>query len=174
MMRTIRLVLKPALQHKKSSSELCPRKVILPVNDGRLVAINADTGERCTDFGKNGEVDLAKRYAIPLSRRLYPNLAPCGHRNDHYYCGFNRQITIQLKNLSGVIRGYDVNTGALLWVFDTGAEDPNAIPAPGQKYVQNSPNAWAPLAYDAALDIVYIPTGVGTPDIWGGNRTRIA
>lgn len=23
----------------------CPRKVILPVNDGRLVAVNADTGK---------------------------------------------------------------------------------------------------------------------------------
>ncbi|MDN5433810.1 MAG: PQQ-binding-like beta-propeller repeat protein, partial [Acinetobacter sp.] len=74
---------------------------------------------------------------------------------------------------SGVIRGYDVNTGALLWVFDTGAENPNQIPGPGQKYVQNSPNAWAPLAYDAKLDIVYVPTGVGTPDIWGGNRTKL-
>ncbi len=28
-------------------------------------------------------------------------------------------------------------------------------------------------AYDAKLDIVYVPTGVGTPDIWGGNRTKL-
>ncbi len=47
------------------------------------------------------------------------------------------------------------------------------IPAPGQKFVHNSPNAWAPLAYDAELDIVYVPTGVGTPDIYGGHRTEL-
>ncbi|MFW1997369.1 membrane-bound PQQ-dependent dehydrogenase, glucose/quinate/shikimate family, partial [Acinetobacter guillouiae] len=62
---------------------------------------------------------------------------------------------------------------AILWVNDTGAEKPNQIPGPGQKNDQNSPNAWAPLAYDPKLDIVYVPTGVGTPDIWGGNRTKL-
>ena len=66
------------------------------------------------------------------------------------------------KEPSGVIRGYDVNTGKLLWVFDTGAADPNAMPGEGTTFVHNSPNAWAPLAYDAKLDIVYVPTGVGT------------
>ncbi|MFP3500051.1 membrane-bound PQQ-dependent dehydrogenase, glucose/quinate/shikimate family, partial [Pseudomonas sp. SIMBA_059] len=35
----------------------------------------------------------------------------------------------------------------------------------------NSPNSWAPAAYDAKLDIVYLPMGVRTPDIWGGDRT---
>lgn len=77
------------------------------------------------------------------------------------------------KEPSGVIRAYDVNNGQLKWIFDTGAEDPNAMPGENTTYVHNSPNAWAPLAYDAQRDIVYIPTGVGTPDIWGGNRTEL-
>ena len=161
-----------SLQAKKSSSTQCPRKVILPVNDGRLVAINADNGQPCTDFGKNGEVDLQKDMPFPYPGGYIPTSPPivtgttiiiAGSTTDNY----------STEEPSGVIRGYDVNTGALLWVFDTGAEDPNKIPAPGQKYVQNSPNAWAPLAYDAKLDIVYVPTGVGTPDIWGGNRTEL-
>ena len=162
-----------SLESKKSSSVLCPRKIILPVNDGRLVAINADNGQRCTDFGKNGEVDLQKDMPFPYPGGYIPTSPPVitgttiiigGSTTDNY----------STQEPSGVIRGYDVNTGELLWVFDTGAEDPNLIPAPGQKYVQNSPNAWAPLAYDEKLDIVYVPTGVGTPDIWGGNRTELA
>ncbi|WP_252151588.1 glucose/quinate/shikimate family membrane-bound PQQ-dependent dehydrogenase [Acinetobacter terrestris] len=161
-----------SLQNKKSSSAICPRKVILPVNDGRLVAINADNGQRCTDFGKNGEVDLQKDMPFPYPGGYNPTSPPVvtgttiiigGSTTDNY----------STEEPSGVIRGYDVNTGELLWVFDTGAEDPNLIPAPGQKYVQNSPNAWAPLAYDAKLDIVYVPTGVGTPDVWGGHRTEL-
>jgi quinoprotein glucose dehydrogenase len=72
---------------------------------------------------------------------------------------------------SGVIRGFDVRTGELLWAFDPGAKDPNHIPGPGEHYTWSSPNSWAPAAYDAKLDIVYLPMGVTTPDIWGGNRT---
>lgn len=44
------------------------------------------------------------------------------------------------------------------------------MPGKETQFVHNSPNAWAPLAYDAQTDVVYIPTGVSTPDIWGGDR----
>lgn len=159
-----------SLQGRTSTSAICPRKVILPVNDGRLVAINADNGQRCTDFGENGEVNL----------QLYmPNAYPGGYNPTSPPIVTGSTIIIagsvtdnlSIKEPSGVIRGYDVNTGKLLWVFDTGAADPNAMPTTGGTYVHNSPNAWAPLAYDSQLDIVYIPTGVSTPDIWGGHRT---
>lgn len=161
-----------SLEYKKSSSTECPRKVILPVNDGRLIAVNADTGQACRDFGHHGEVDLKKDMPYPFPGGYIPTSPPVvtgttiiigGATTDNY----------STEEPSGVLRGYDVNTGKLLWVFDTGAENPNAIPAPGQKFVQNSPNAWAPLAYDEKLDIVYIPTGVGTPDIYGGHRTDL-
>ena len=161
-----------SLKNQTSSSTQCPRKVILPVNDGRLVAINADNGQRCTDFGKNGEVDLQKDMPFPYPGGYIPTSPPIV-TGSTIIIGGSTTDNYSTQEPSGVIRGYDVNTGALLWVFDTGAENPNAIPAPGQKYVQNSPNAWAPLAYDAKLDIVYVPTGVGTPDIWGGNRTEL-
>lgn len=52
-----------------------------------------------------------------------------------------------------------------------GAKDPNAIPSDEHTFTFNSPNSRAPAAYDAKLDLVYLPMGVTTPDIWGGNRT---
>ena len=161
-----------SLQAKKSTSAQCPRKVILPVNDGRLVAVNADNGQVCTDFGKNGEVDLQKDMPFPYPGGYIPTSPPIVTGTTIIIAGSTTD-NFSTQEPSGVIRGYDVNTGALLWVFDTGAQDPNAIPAPGQTFVHNSPNAWAPLAYDANLDIVYVPTGVGTPDIWGGDRPAL-
>ncbi|MBF7687140.1 glucose/quinate/shikimate family membrane-bound PQQ-dependent dehydrogenase [Acinetobacter rathckeae] len=161
-----------SLKNNHSSSIQCPKKVILPVNDGRLIAVNAETGQPCTDFGKNGEVDLQKDMPYPYPGGYNPTSPPivtgttiiiAGSVTDNY----------STKEPSGVIRGYDVNTGKLLWVFDTGAKDPNAIPASGQTFVNNSPNAWAPLSYDEKADIVYIPTGSGTPDVWGGDRTSL-
>ena len=61
-----------------------------------------------------------------------------------------------------MIRGFDVNTGKLLWAFDPGAKDPNAIPSDEHHFTLNSPNSWAPAAYDAKLDLVYLPMGVTT------------
>src|SRR5690606_12878445 len=34
----------------------CPRKVLLPTNDGRLIAVNADNGSLCSDFGDGGQI----------------------------------------------------------------------------------------------------------------------
>lgn len=161
-----------SLQARQTKSALCPRKIILPVNDGRLVAVNADTGQRCSDFGTNGEVNLQQDMPYPYPGGYNPTSPPVV-TGTTIVIGGSVTDNLSTKEPSGVIRGYDVNTGKLMWVFDTGAEDPNAIPAPGQKFVHNSPNAWAPLAYDSQADVVYVPVGVGTPDIWGGNRDRL-
>lgn len=161
-----------SLQAKKSVSTECPRKVFLPVNDGRLVAINADTGQACSDFGDKGEVNLQKLmpYAYPGG---YNPTSPGVVSGTTVVIAGSVTDNYSNKEPSGVIRGYDVNTGKLLWAFDTGAQDPNALPGENSTFVHNSPNAWAPLAYDPKLDIVYVPTGVGTPDIWGGDRTEL-
>lgn len=37
----------------------CPRRLFLPTTDARLIAINADNGQLCEDFGNHGVVDLS-------------------------------------------------------------------------------------------------------------------
>lgn len=153
-----------------SQPAACSRRVFLPVNDGRLFAVDAQTGQLCKNFANNGELDLQYKQ---------PNAYPGGYEPTSPPIINDKVIIIagsvtdnrSTKEPSGVIRGFDVNTGALLWVFDPGAKDPNAIPADGEHFVPNSPNSWAPAAYDKKLDIVYLPMGVSTPDIWGGYRT---
>jgi len=164
---------KSASRHAGSApSSVCPRKVILPVNDGRLIAVNADTGQPCSDFGRGGEIDLQANMPYPYPGGYNPTSPPVVTASTIVIGG---SVTDNLSNRepSGVIRGYDVNTGALRWVFDTGAQDPNQMPGEKGVFAHNSPNAWAPLAYDAGSDTVYVPTGVGTPDIWGGDRTEL-
>ncbi len=41
----------------------CPRRIILPVNDGRLIAINAENGQLCETFANKGVLNLQKQYA---------------------------------------------------------------------------------------------------------------
>ncbi|MBP2167443.1 quinoprotein glucose dehydrogenase [Erwinia toletana] len=149
---------------------LCARRIILPVNDGHLYALDAETGARCAEFGDNGDVNLQANMPNARAGAYEPTSPPvitdkviviAGAVTDNY----------STREPSGVIRGFDVNSGKLLWAFDTGAKDPNKVPGVDEHYTPNSPNSWAPAAYDAKLDIVYLPIGVATPDIWGGNRT---
>jgi len=155
-----------------SVSTVCPRKVLLPTNDGRLIAVNADDGSVCGDFGDKGEIDLQKSMPHAYPGGYNPTSPPVVTATTIVIGG---SVTDNFSNQepSGVIRGYDVRTGELKWVFDTGAENPNVMPGEHTEFVHNSPNAWAPLAYDGQTDVVYVPTGVGTPDIWGGDRSEL-
>ncbi|KQR90295.1 glucose dehydrogenase [Burkholderia sp. Leaf177] len=153
-----------------ASQAMCARRIILPVNDGRLFELDAATGQRCLTFADNGSLDLQHLQPVKTPGQYEPTSPPvitskvivvAGAVTDNY----------GTREPSGVIRGFDVDTGKLLWAFDPGAPDPNAISGDQHSYTMNSPNSWAPAAYDPQLDIVYLPMGVTTPDIWGGHRT---
>ena len=38
----------------------CPRRIIAPVLDARMVALNADTGKPCEDFGTHGFISMTQ------------------------------------------------------------------------------------------------------------------
>nr|WP_154324789.1 glucose/quinate/shikimate family membrane-bound PQQ-dependent dehydrogenase [Pantoea sp. 201603H] len=163
----------PAVAQSEASNTapaICARRILLPVNDGHLYALDAATGQRCADFADNGDLNLQANMPHARAGAYEPTSPPvvtdkviviAGAVTDNY----------STREPSGVIRGFDVNSGKLLWAFDTGAKEPNKLPGEDEHYTANSPNSWAPAAYDAKLDIVYLPIGVATPDIWGGNRT---
>ena len=150
----------------------CARRVLLPVNDGHLYALDAQTGQRCADFADNGDLDLQHNEPVTTPGMYEPTSPPVVTSEVIVVAG-SVEDNFSTREPSGVIRGFDVRTGKLLWIFDPGAQDPNAMPGPGQHYSWNSPNSWAPAAYDPKLDMVYLPMGVSTPDIWGGNRTPL-
>ncbi|GBQ67420.1 PQQ-dependent membrane-bound glucose dehydrogenase [Ameyamaea chiangmaiensis NBRC 103196] len=148
----------------------CAHRIFLPTNDGRMFALNADTGERCHGFANDGELNLQTNMPVTTVGMYEPTSPPVvtdkilvvsGAVTDNY----------STHEPSGVTRGYDVYTGKLVWSFDTGNPDPNQAPSPDHKYTPNSPNVWITASYDPKLNMVYLPTGVQTPDIWGGNRT---
>jgi len=153
-----------------SANSACTRRIYLPVNDGHLYALDALTGQRCEGFGNKGDLDL--QHAQPITTPgMYEPTSPSIITSKVIVVAGAVEDNFSNREPSGVIRGFDVRTGELLWAFDPGAKDPNHIPGPGEHYTWNSPNSWAPAAYDAKLDIVYLPMGVKTPDIWGGDRT---
>ena len=148
----------------------CTARIFLPTNDGRLIALNADTGELCHGFANNGALDLSD--GMPMKRDGFyePTSPPVVTKKAVIISGAVTD-NYSTHEPSGVTRAFDVRTGKLLWAFDAGNPNPNELPSATHQYVANSPNSWITASYDAGLNQIYIPTGVATPDIWGGNRT---
>ncbi|MEK1929293.1 MAG: PQQ-binding-like beta-propeller repeat protein, partial [Pararhizobium sp.] len=73
---------------------------------------------------------------------------------------------------SGVIRAFDVNTGALVWNWDSGNPDVTTPLPGGQTYTTNSPNSWSVASVDDTLGLVYVPMGNQVPDQLGMGRSE--
>jgi quinoprotein glucose dehydrogenase len=147
----------------------CPRMLFLPVNDGRMLALNADTGKPCDSFADHGTLNLQVGMGDETSGFYEPTSPPVVSERILVVAGAvidNYSTHVP----SGVIRGFDIHTGRLVWAWDPGAEDENALSSATHTYTNNSPNSWMTASYDAQLGLVYIPMGSPSPDIWGGNR----
>ncbi|UTD53798.1 glucose/quinate/shikimate family membrane-bound PQQ-dependent dehydrogenase [Halomonas sp. MS1] len=150
---------------------MCPRRLYLPTADARLIALNADTGERCESFGENGEIDLTNNIG-EFSPGGYYSTSPATVTEDLVILGGHVTDNSSTDEPSGVIRAFDVHTGELVWNWDSGNPEDTTPLAEGETYTRNSPNVWAPISVDEELGLVYLPMGNATPDQYGANRSE--
>ncbi|WP_439631527.1 glucose/quinate/shikimate family membrane-bound PQQ-dependent dehydrogenase [Shinella sp.] len=149
----------------------CATRVYLPTSDARLIALDAETGDVCTSFAQNGVLQLEQGMPFNPAGYYYSTSPPVitdgkiiigGAVNDNY----------STQSQSGVIRAFDVNSGALVWNWDSGNPDVTTPLPEGQVYTVNSPNSWSVFSYDEALGLVYIPLGNRVPDQLGMGRSE--
>jgi len=154
-----------------SAGTTCAARVYLPTSDARLIALDAETGDVCTGFAENGVLHLEKGMPYNPAGYYYSTSPPVitdgkiiigGAVNDNY----------STKEQSGVIRAFDVNSGALIWNWDSGNPDVTTPLPEGQAYTVNSPNSWSVFSYDDALGLVYVPLGNQVPDQLGMGRSE--
>ncbi|RJS94090.1 membrane-bound PQQ-dependent dehydrogenase, glucose/quinate/shikimate family [Salinisphaera sp. Q1T1-3] len=148
----------------------CPRRIFLPTADARLIALNADTGQRCADFGNDGSVDLAANQR-PFKPGGYYSTSPPIVADGLVIIGGHVTDNSSTNEPSGVVRAYDVHTGKLVWNWDSGNPEETKPIAPDAHYVRNSPNVWAPMSVDHKNKLIYLPLGNAPPDQFGGNRS---
>lgn len=152
----------------------CRQRILFGTLDARLIALDGATGKPCADFGDNGIVRLDTPVPGETSPISYSVTSPPVVVGDVLIVGSsigdNRGVDVQL----GIVRGFDVRTGAERWRWDPiprDATDPAASDwQPTQRARARAANAWPPLAADAALGVVYVPTGSPSPDFYGGER----
>lgn len=162
----------PVLPATIAAGANCQRRLLMNTIDARLVAIDADTGALCEGFGKGGFVDLKAGLGNAADPKYQLTSAPT-LAGTTVVVGGRVADNVQTDMPGGVLRGFDVITGAMRWAFDPGRDDPNARLQPGQTYARSTPNSWAPMSYDAAMNTVFIPMGSPSVDLWGGNRTPL-
>lgn len=154
-----------------AAGQPCAERVYLPTSDARLIALDAANGKVCTSFADQGVLHLETGMRYNPAGYYYSTSPPVavagkiiigGAVNDNY----------STEEQSGVIRAFDINTGALVWNWDSGNPDVTTPITGDQTYTTNSPNSWSVFSVDEALGMVYIPLGNQVPDQIGINRSE--
>lgn len=146
-------------------------KLFMPTADARLIALNPDNGALCSAFGGGkGEIDLSAHMPNPRPGSYY-STSPVVVTQKLVIVGGTVLDNVSTHEQSGVIRAFDVDTGALVWNWDSGNPEATTPIAPGESYTVNSPNSWSISSVDEALGMVYVPMGNQPPDQWGGKRS---
>jgi quinohemoprotein ethanol dehydrogenase len=142
-------------------------KVFVGTIDGRLIAIDAESGKR---VWSTVTVDQNQPYTITGAPRVAKGKVFIGNGGAEY-------------GVRGYVSAFDVETGALAWRFYTVPGDPNApadgaasdqvlkdLAAPtwhGRGYLDigggGGGTVWDAIVYDPELDQLYIGTGNGSP-----------
>jgi quinoprotein glucose dehydrogenase len=149
--------------HAKAGN-VCALRIFIGTLDARLIALDGATGQPCSDFGIDGEVDLTNNvrlrdpgdYQLTSAPAVVKDLVITGSA-----IGDNRAVTLE----RGIVRAFDVRTGNLRWTWD-----PIAPWAYQTTPRTGAGNAWSTISVDAERDLAFIPTGSASPDYYGGIR----
>ena len=152
-----------------ASDNACGARIYTATIDARLIALDAKTGAPCEGFGDHGTVSLMEGIGEQPRGFYYATSAPLVS-NGVVVVGSYVMDNQRVNAPSGVVRAYDVETGALRWAWDMGRPDRIGAPSEGETYTPGTPNAWTNLSADPDLGLVYVPLGNPAPDFWGGAR----
>ncbi len=159
-----------AAQDSAATPAICRKRIFNATTDAQLIALDADTGKPCADFGTNGVVDLHTNMGEVRPHALMQTAAPLVAGKLVIVGGSVMDNGFNSGNPSGVIRAYDAETGRLVWNFDPSNPENTAPIAAGQNYPQDTPVAWGTLSADLKNGLVYVPFGNASPDEVGIER----
>ena len=149
----------------------CHNRIIEATLDNRLIAVDAEDGKLCEAFGHGGQVNLMQGMGWSVPGFVAMTTAPPI---------INGVVVVNHEVLdgqrrwapSGVIRGYDAESGKFLWAWDVNNPDDHHQPDKDHYYSRGTPNSWAAMTGDNALGLVYVPTGNSAADYYSALRSE--
>ncbi|TXU00231.1 pyrroloquinoline quinone-dependent dehydrogenase [Enterobacter hormaechei] len=143
------------------NGEECQKMVYMGTVDGKLFALDADSGKPCGGFADNGVLDLNQWNTVnakyPLSVLQPPTVV-----GNHLLVGWAGKDWAYAEAPPGTVFSVNAQTGKLEWTFE-------AIPAEIRKRTGTA-NVWTHMSADEANGLVYLPVSSPSPNYWGGNR----
>jgi len=140
--------------------------------DGRLLAVDANTGRPVPSFGNDGWIDLRAGAADKFPRANYGLTSPPAIWRNLVIAGAQASDG-EPQGPSGDVRAFDVHTGKLVWRFHT-------VPRPGEFghdtwegdswRDRSGANAWSILSVDVERGLVFLPLTSPGYDYYGGDR----
>lgn len=149
-----------------------PAQIFTGTSEGKLIALNAETGKPVPGFGNEGVVDLrigvtekypTMPYHMSSPGAIYKNLIITGSQG-------------QEDNPNGPaqdLRAWDVHSGKLVWTF-------HPLPHPGEVGYETwpkdayehvgSPANWGLITVDSERGLIFVPFGQPAPQYYGGGR----
>ena len=165
-------------------AEAGPDERIIAVVGPHLVALDARTGQRRSDFGDGGAVDLRQGYDDGAVESYRWRSAPIVVNDTIVVGSYHTDFLAAVQPVTkagprGDVRGYDVRTGEQLWIFhtipregefgnETWGTDPNEDRASWE--YSGHTNMWSFPSGDEELGYVYLPLTTPTNDYYGGHR----
>ena len=151
----------------------CQARILSNTTDARLIAVDALSGERCTLFGDQGEVNLT------IGMGNDPRIAnfqtsPPGIVSGNVVVGGWVIDNRSVGPPSGVVRAFNAISGEFAWAWDMGRPGITTEPLRGEVYTRGTPNVWSLFSVDEELGLIYAPTGNETPDYFGGFRMEVS
>lgn len=140
-----------------------------------LLSIDPETGRPDPQFGRAGRIDLKQGLGRTIDPSLYAVSSPPLVIGDVVVIGSAMTEGTDYREAPpGHVRGFNVRTGELQWIFHT-------IPQPGEFgadtwqdddawRVTGGTNVWTLMSADEELGYVYLPVGTAVPDYYGGHR----
>jgi quinoprotein glucose dehydrogenase len=150
---------------KAKPGQACRLRIFMGTLDGRLIALDGNTGQPCLDFGAKGEVNLAQGAATATEwTGGYQVTSAPAIAGDLVITGSSIADNWKVDTGRGIVRAFDARTGQLRWTWNPTPWADKTEPRTG------GGNAWSTLSVDPKEDLVFIPVGSSAPDYYGGIR----
>jgi quinoprotein glucose dehydrogenase len=138
----------------------CAARIFMGTNDGRLIALDAATGRRCTGFGADGEVKIEPGMDLEWPGE-FQITSPPAVAGGVVVVGSAISDNRRANAPPGVVRAFDAVTGAPRWVFD---------PMTASGIAPGHANVWSTVSVDETRGLIFLPTSSPSPDFFGGMR----
>ncbi len=143
----------------------CRLRIFIGTLDGRLIALDGQTGRPCAGFGTQGVVDLNRGAATRTEwTGGYQVTSAPAIAGDLVITGSSIADNWRVDTGRGIVRAFDARTGEFRWTWDPVPWAETTKPRTG------AANAWSTISVDATRDLVFVPTSSPAPDYFGGIR----